>query len=346
MDIAEVETELVSNLWWITFSFSLWISLQAGEPIRNIFPSPALSKLFPVASTSSAVIRLDEISENLSTLQMQKQSAQEMWPLANICSIIANLSSNHDLEAESCITPCNIPWEASMLDALHRVSNFRNHNAKTGNTKAYSLIEESIGSVTAEAENCPSKDAVLAVQHALTIHLLFPRQVVRACNDISSFRLSADVLEQLFLSVAALLEAFDAERGQLSLDHDRTHRQRTHQYMYMLGLDTCTRALDLIQIAAGFDASLNSINLVQIYAEKLVSLTSGLLESARHQVHHGGVEFRGRQEETEGATAILQPDTHEKAVVQFPNPSNIPTSRNPLPKRAQSAGTIAVIPAQ
>jgi hypothetical protein len=301
IDIADVETELVSNLWWITFSFSIWASIQSGEQLPNILPSAAISRLFPVASASSTAMRLDEISENLSTLQIQKESAQEMWPLACICSIIANIFSAQPHEVSYNTGASNIPWESNMLEALHRAGSSREYNTKVGSTKTHQIVMDGIEALVSEAENNASKDALFTAHHALAIHSLFPRGGAAGNYTSSSgVQLTADTLERLLSSISALVDVFDVERGRSTLDRNGRIQFCTYQYIYAQALDTCTRALDFVQLAAGVDVSLNSIQLVHIHAEKLSMLTSRLLDNARHQAHYRGIEFREFKKKLKG----------------------------------------------
>ncbi|KAM0212810.1 hypothetical protein ACHAQD_009672 [Fusarium lateritium] len=92
VDVLDIEKELVSNLWWTTFSLDLWSSIQIGAT-SDITPSTFSFDSLPVTETCSVSIQLDLVSENFNTLQKQKSNIREMWPVAYVVNTAAYLVS-------------------------------------------------------------------------------------------------------------------------------------------------------------------------------------------------------------------------------------------------------------
>lgn len=181
IEVLDVEKEVIDNLYWTTYSLSLWVYLQMGSNrLSSLLAAPLPHVSLPAIDAHSIIIQLDIVSENFSTLQKQRGVIKEMWPLAHITSIVTDVLCQHQ-HARSLEATLSQDISGFVLE------------------RAHFLDKQTI--------EIPSKYLVLAVYHTLAIHLLSPtlssgqgdeRSVLR---DGEKFYSSAESLSQIFESV-------------------------------------------------------------------------------------------------------------------------------------------------
>ncbi|KAF5021578.1 hypothetical protein F66182_6382 [Fusarium sp. NRRL 66182] len=171
VDVLDVEKEVVTNLWWTTFSLNLWISIQRGT-LPDTTPSTFTLDSLPATETSSVAIKLDLVSENFNTLQKQKSNMREMWPLAHVVSTVAYLFSHTSGQAAS----------------KHGVS----------------ICREAMRSKEGDREaGDDARHLLVAFHQTMVVQILFPKsgsfydQVIVPAENIHQFCCSAEQIIQL-----------------------------------------------------------------------------------------------------------------------------------------------------
>ncbi|KAF4972892.1 hypothetical protein FZEAL_9496 [Fusarium zealandicum] len=208
VDVLGVETEIATYLWWTTFSLNLWMYIQTEgclpEPTTTAFSLDSL----PETEALSVLIELDLVSENFSTIQKQKSSMREVWPLAHISSTVACLFSH-------------TPGQAAGYG-------FRD-------------LQETIQQGHSDKAQ---RHLLLAFHHIMAIQFLFPKNA--SCRDQGG--LSADTVGHFCSSLEEVLRFLTSTPEQpcdplsvIPLFHTPLPNA------LCILLDTCSRAFDLIR---------------------------------------------------------------------------------------------------
>ncbi|KAK7909087.1 hypothetical protein PG985_014965 [Apiospora marii] len=288
VDVTEVEKEVVAYLWWVTFTFTLWHFMQMDEKLPYL-PGSSLSSIFlPVDATSSFLVKLDEASDNFSTLQKQKSTLRDMWPLAHEASLVAYIYALYpdealppdDDEAEGC-------WQENTMRALQRL-----HDTSVPQSldlickELHHVLMDNVRVLRDKVSHVPSRAIVIVLYHTIAIQLLFPRQPGRDLNKGSDSkpslaRTTQEVIDLFCASAEELNDIIAAvnEPSQPGLFAApmgwQLHPSSTG--MFSLALDTCTRALSHI-LSQGYQES--SRKEVESSRPKLQSIAGRLLALA------------------------------------------------------------------
>ncbi|RDA87137.1 hypothetical protein CP532_4286 [Ophiocordyceps camponoti-leonardi (nom. inval.)] len=250
IDVFDVEKEVVSYLYWTTFSIDLWASIQTGHGLVHHSSSVAaaaatsvtatgasssvLTPVFlPVTEASSVMIKLDLVSENFSTLQKQKAVLREMWPLAHTASIVAYIVI---VKAGS---------------RQHHYHNHHHHHHHLQDADSHHrVLAEGINALNRQAAasvDVSSKSLVLLAYHTMAVHLLFPQH---SLGD------HVAVLDRFCASAHSLVRIFDAVVAEPPpLPRDSSLRSSLGDF-FSLAFDGCARALRLIDARRIFDGPL------------------------------------------------------------------------------------------
>ncbi|CEI67208.1 hypothetical protein FVEN_g10957 [Fusarium venenatum] len=217
VDVLDVEKEIVSNLWWTTFSLNLWMSIQAGVP-----PDASLSTFthdsLPATENSSVSIQLDLVSENFNTLQKQKRNIQEMRPLAHIVNTVAYLFSQSDQAA-----------------------------SKHGLDVCRETVREVEGSNTKRSNRGDQPDEsqhlIVAFHQTMIIQLLFPKNG----SFYDQVILPTETLHQFCSSLEHIIRSLSAPAGQLHQHTTPASPIQEHLSKALCNLlDACSRAFSLV----------------------------------------------------------------------------------------------------
>ncbi|KAH7193625.1 uncharacterized protein B0J16DRAFT_301308 [Fusarium flagelliforme] len=254
VDVLDVEKEVVTNLWWTTFSLHIWMSVQAGGS-PDMAPSTFNLDCLPETETSSISIQLDLVSENFNTLQKQKSNIREMRPLAYIVNTVAYILSQPDQAApEHGVRICK--------EAIHAVES---SNAKVANMCGQSDNE--------------TQRLIIAFHQTIIVQLLFPKhqplydQVVVPTETLHRY---CSLLEQI-------VQCLSPPSGQSS--HHTASASPIQQPLssaFCNLLDTCSRAFSLVRGNLGLD--LNHGYFRQEWGNQLCSLAGSLytISKTRH----------------------------------------------------------------
>ncbi|EQB50778.1 hypothetical protein CGLO_09741 [Colletotrichum gloeosporioides Cg-14] len=266
IDVCEVEKEIAAYLYWTTYALNLWISLQTRNSFSQLQPTSAASILLPADESSSALMRLDEISDNFSTLQKQKEMIKDLWPLAHIASTAAYIFNAY-LETGSPENATAVCHEASRV------------------------LTENIFVVNLQPAPDPSRYFVLAMYHTMSIHLLFPSTGASPLTaslllneaDVESFLLSAQQ------SASILLQVDNHE--DLVLPSLPVQSRSNIPDIFCPIMDACARSMSFIytQKASGAYAMNPQLDTYDI---RLEALASRLVDIAASDFVPGGSQLR------------------------------------------------------
>ncbi|KAL8641986.1 MAG: hypothetical protein Q9228_001280 [Teloschistes exilis] len=240
VEIAEVEAEIVKNIYWLTFAITLWSFMQIDQPYPQLLPSTLPTEFPPVDESLSAVIKLDIASDNVSTLAKQTGMIHELWPLSHIASTIAHIYALLPRKTDAIEATQPGSWQAQALERL-RLLHSANQNIANLCVNIREVLVNAVKVLEIEVENALSKALVLTAYHTTIIHLLFPR--LESPEDPIS--VSEDLLTHFLHSARNLLQLFLVVDAEHDTDHLITRiRSSTFADVFVLGLDACSRALD------------------------------------------------------------------------------------------------------
>ncbi|KAJ4265554.1 hypothetical protein NW762_004845 [Fusarium torreyae] len=265
VDVLDVEKEIVTNIWWTTFSLNLWASIQAGA-LPETTPSTFTLESLPVTETMSVSIQLDLVSENFNTLQKQKINIREMWPLANIASTVAYLFS-HTSDQTASKHGVSICREAIRL--------FEGADTR----------DPDDGSREAEYE---SRQLFVAFHQTMIVQFLFPKNG----SFYDQVIVPGETVHQFCSSVEQILQFLSPTPKQL--DHNMAPSLSFQQPLTKaLGtlLDTCSRAFNLIRDNMGLGLDQNYFR--PEWDNRLCSLASQLYTISESEQFYQGATLRG-----------------------------------------------------
>ncbi|KAF5651506.1 transcription factor [Fusarium sp. NRRL 52700] len=259
VDVLDVEKEVVSNLWWTTYSLHIWTSIQAGV-LPKTTPSTFDLESLPVTSTSSFTIQLDLVSENFNTLQKQKGNIREMRPLAQVVSTVAYLFS--------------------------QTSN------QTASKHGVGICKEAIRSFgTANDPKAKGQDddrlwqLLVAFHHTMIIQFLFPKN----STFYEQVVVPAETVHQFCASVEQIIQSLSPTNRQPNQNSASTFQQPLSKALCTL-MDTCSRAFNLLRdnLGLGLDHSYFRPE----WDNRLCSLASSLYTISKDDRFYQGTALR------------------------------------------------------
>lgn len=271
IEVAQVEAEIVRNIYWLTFAITLWSFMQIDQPYPQLLPSTLPTEFPPVDESLSAVIKLDIVSDNVSTLAKQIGMIHELWPLSHIASTTAHIYALLPRKVE--VEEANLSgcWQAQPLHQL-RLLLRANQNISTLCINIRKVLVNAVKLLEVKVENALSKALVLTAYHTTIIHLLFPR--LESPED--RVTVTEELLNDFYHSARNLLQMFLVVNAEHDVDHLITRiRSSTFADVFVLGLDVCSRALDLFygQLMAG---SIAEIDIIRSKIEDLASIATDM----------------------------------------------------------------------
>ncbi|KAL1853790.1 hypothetical protein Plec18170_005182 [Paecilomyces lecythidis] len=240
IDVGEVEEEMIGNIWWMTFSLTLWSFIQMDMPFSDLLPTTALSVFPPMDESSSVLIKLDKAADNLSTLRQQSTTIREVWLLSHITSTAGHLYAIYPRSQEAMALPQSVSWQAMLVQRLRGL-----HTRQTGISTlcadARDVLLHVVSLVKSKVDDQLSQALMLTVYHTMLIHLLFPHTY----QGRTQVEVSETLMNDFTTSAKELLSVFPA-------------REEVHKvagpvvagspcpfpHSYVLGLDACGRAMD------------------------------------------------------------------------------------------------------
>lgn len=252
IDVYDVEKELVDYLYWTTYSLIIWVYMQTGRGHFSASPTVLTPIFIPQTEESSSSIQLDLVSENVNTLQKQKTCIREMWALAHGTISVAHGCGFHPLQQRN----------SAMSPPVQRC---RETNR---------FLMESIHELNKQGNDITSASFVSIVYHTLAIQLLFPAQA----DDF----IVTDVVDRLCYSIEEILQIF-AHVSRLPQDSlaSATSMRSSLPEVFGLALDTCSRALHMINTKRATGALMHAFSSVQVYGPTLEAMASRLYNMSK-----------------------------------------------------------------
>ncbi|POR32708.1 Uncharacterized protein TPAR_07124 [Tolypocladium paradoxum] len=298
IDVFDVEKEVVAYLYWTTYSLSLWAFVQMGNGhFSALLPTSLTSIFLPVTEASSVIIQLDLVSENFSTLQKQKAVIREMWPLAHIASVIAYIFALYPQDKDPGDSPTTSFWQEAPLLALQRIQQGKpSQDIACVCREINRVLMESIHILNRQVGEVSSRSLVLLVYHTMAIHFLFP--ILPAgpggggCGS-GDEGISADVVERFCASTQEVLHIFALISEQPQDLFSATPSLRSSfPDVFCLALDTCARALSLIDGKRRRGALLMELPMAQAYDGRLRALANRLYDTCHNDFLNQGRSLR------------------------------------------------------
>lgn len=282
VDIAEVEKEILQNIYWLCLSSTTWSFMQIDQPFSLLVPDEFPD--FPsLDETKLAVLRLDRASGNISTLPSQIQTMRWLWPLSHITSTVAHIytlylnAPTEDRKIQAA------PWHTRHIHQLHHLLRSR-FDSSTLSLEIRDILLQAIQVVEREVTTPSSQSFLLTAYHAIIVHMLFSSPEWRSSPSPTA----PSTMHAICESTTALLDI--SERFVTVLPTGLVPTQRTFSVnTLVLAFDACSRAL--VHICReweqqGMDGLNNSSsnNNTGLIREKLVGLSERLRKACKADV--------------------------------------------------------------
>lgn len=271
IDIARVEAELVRNIYWLTFSITLWSFMQIDQPYPQLLPPTVPTEFPPMDESSSAVVQLDVASKNVSTLAKQADMIHELWPLSHVASTTAHIYALLPRRQDADEAACSESWQSQPHHQLRLLLSVE-QNISVLCINIRKVLVNAVKVLEVKVENALSKALVLTAYHTTIIHLLFPRLDSPTDQTI----VSEELLTDFCVSAQSLLELFSIVDAEHDTDHLITRiRSSTFADVFVLGLDVCSRAIEyfLTRLHCGSALEVENVNRTMA---KLMSIASDM----------------------------------------------------------------------
>lgn len=245
IDVYDVEKELIDYLYWTTYSISLWVYEQTGRNHFSASPAVLNSIFIPSAEDTSSAIQLDLVSENVSTIQKQKAAIREVWPVAHVAISAAHICGFHPQQQGSTTS--------------NPAQRCRDSNR---------FLIENIKALNKQGANMTSISFVLITYHTLAMQLLFPAMQPQDC-------IKPDVVDRLCYSMEEILQIFAVLSNQPK--EPLGTAETLHAPLsaaFGLALDTCSRALRVVQSSTQFASIEAQSGPVQAFSQTLQAMAS------------------------------------------------------------------------
>jgi len=286
IEVSEVVKETMAYLWCISFTLSLWLQTQVHE-YPNLPHNLPASAFLPMEASSSVLIKLDEASDNISTLQRQKAALTDIWPLTHISTVITYIFALYPKEAQLRKRSDSVFWQESTLLALRRIqepSSLQNLDAVC--REIYRVLMENAGLVDGEISHTPSRALVMMVYHTIGIHVLFPRQTHEQNEHAESSVLIPELIDRFCESAEEIHNILTTvhqslDTGSIPMISSQLHPSSPE--IFILALDSCARAISTICSQQGHTRRSHGFDIFTYYRPKLESLALRLFALADDQ---------------------------------------------------------------
>jgi hypothetical protein len=264
VSIAAVELELVWNTYWLAYTLTIWAFMQMNQPITELLPHKIPTIYPPIDDNSSAIIKLDIKSDNVSTLRAQRRAMRELWPLSHITSAVAHIYALHPQTRALNEEKHASTWQAqpalklrALLDPKDEVEDICS-NIRHILTDSLQMLERQ--------ECTPSAPVVAIAYHIIIIHILFN---YRRSGDLEEIPVDPSTMDS-FLSSAQVL---------LSLFVSQMQAENTTEVIQSRKVVKCSIATSLI--VTGLNVCGNGLRYVKARMEKGNGSDAALMERNR-----------------------------------------------------------------
>ncbi|BDD55408.1 hypothetical protein MAP00_000930 [Monascus purpureus] len=230
VDITIVENEILHNIYWLCLSTTTWAFMQIDQPFSLLVPDEVPG--FPcIDGNTSAMMQLDRVTDNISTLHAQMKAMQHLFPLSHIISTVGHIYTlylNAPVEQEKMKS---VPWQMRHIHQLHHL---RNPNMAALSSEIRTILSQAIQDMEKEVTNKYSQSFLLLSYHAIAMHMLFPRSRTGQGSQL----ISASVLHAFCQSASALVAI-----SQRLLIPTKNAEGMDFSGVLALCFDTCSKAL-------------------------------------------------------------------------------------------------------
>ncbi|OJJ06314.1 hypothetical protein ASPVEDRAFT_32621 [Aspergillus versicolor CBS 583.65] len=233
IDIGQVDQEILQNIYWLCLSTTTWAFMQIDQPFTLLLPDEIPD--FPsLDETTSAALRLDRASNNISTLPSQVQAMRWLWPLSHITSTVAHIYTiylNAPTEERKVKAA---PWHIRHIHQLHQLLRARFEPSNLS-FEVRAILIQAIKLVEREVTTPHTQFFLLTSYYTIIVHMLFsPEQ--RAPPPVTPSTIQA--LGECISAVLAIAA------GVPSLPASPVPTQASYGNRALaLCLDACSRAL-------------------------------------------------------------------------------------------------------
>ncbi|KAE8134526.1 hypothetical protein BDV38DRAFT_160992 [Aspergillus pseudotamarii] len=236
VEIDLVKKEVLQNVHWLCLTTTSWAFMQFDQALALFGPDEIPD--FPcLDETASALIRLDQASDNISTLPAQIQALRHLWPLSHIASTVSHIYILYfNMPAKG------VPKASWQEQHIHQLYDLLQSCADfpTLSVKIRDILLQAVQAVDRRITTLPSQLYLLTAYHIINTHLLFSQNK----TDQESLSLSSTIINAFCQSASALLalsyRSLDPSKGLMPVQRDGGMELIN---MLVLGLDTCSRAL-------------------------------------------------------------------------------------------------------
>ena len=253
--------------------------MQIDQPYHQLLPPTMPTKFPPVDKSSSALVKLDIASDNVSTLAKQTGMIHELWPLSHIASTTAHIYALLPRKDEVKENPHVENWQSRPIHQLRLLLN-QNWSISTLCLKIRDILANAVRVLEVKVENALSKALVLTAYHTTIIHLLFPRLETVEDRVI----VSEELLTDFFASSNSLRELFAVVEQETDTEHPITKiRSSTFADVFVLGLDVCGRATEYFYIRSQ-EGSVSEVENIHRRTADLALMVSDLHKIAKSEI--------------------------------------------------------------
>lgn len=171
IDIGQVEQEILQNIYWLCLSTTTWAFMQIDQPFTLLLPDEIPD--FPsLDETTSAALRLDRASNNISTLPSQVQAMRWLWPLSHITSTVAHIYTiylNAPTEERKVKAA---PWHIRHIHQLHQLLRARFEPSNLS-FEVRAILIQAIKLVEREVSTPHTQFFLLTSYYTIIVHMLF-----------------------------------------------------------------------------------------------------------------------------------------------------------------------------
>ncbi|KAF5860472.1 hypothetical protein ETB97_001482 [Aspergillus alliaceus] len=270
VEIGMVKKEILRNVHWLCLSTTSWAFMQFGHAL-TLFGPDEISDFPCLDETTSALIRLDQASDNISTLPAQIQALRCLWPLSHISTTVAHIYILY-LNTPAKAVPRG-PWQEQHIHQLHNLLQSC-VDLPTLSSKIRDVLLQAVQVAENRNTTSPSQLYLLVGYHIIIIHMLFSKNGM----DPNPSNISSTVIHAFCQSAAALL-ALSQRSISLAKGLIPVQREGGIEFtgMLVLGLDTCSRALVRIY---------DHLNRGSIDSQKMIAAKRKQLAGYADKFHH------------------------------------------------------------
>ncbi|KAI0205150.1 hypothetical protein F4808DRAFT_410653 [Astrocystis sublimbata] len=340
IDVCDIEKELIAYLWWTNFAIFQWLFLQMDQQLPYLPVTNLTTDFLPIDASSSALVRLDEASDNISTLRTQKIAHLHMWPLTHVCSLVAYIYDLYPEDAQLAEAAQPLFWQEAPLFALGRIqTKSAAQSLDIICQKIYPVLMDSVSIMERKIDQESSRTFILVVYQILGIHTIFPRSSAAYGGATPNSRLPTDMIVRFCNSAEELIKIISSAHESLDVEPLSTIPFQLHPAspeMFTLALDTCSRAISRIyaEIARCDDTTMDTqVNI--ILRNRLDAILARLLDLASVRFFSPSPSFRAVREYTESVARNFRATRGTQH--QFPKAPDCSISRNSAPSAQEYA---------